>query len=567
MTLAIETAQAIMQPFAQAGAPLGVSARYEPEYEFVEQEVAKLGGLDPNSVQWRTIAQQGSAILNSKSKDLAIACYVSVAWFVTEGTAGLASGLEVISWLLNDWEGIFPEKKRLRGRIAALQWLAGQLERELGTRKIPKGDSVFAMRSVENLEKIGEKLNSLLGSDAPNFAVSIRLLKAAANAGMKDVASRTDGLNTDDTAHPINHRDASDDESSIASSTNGSGTVSAKSNSALSIATPSDVPKVLRNVQDMLRQAAAVILAQKIEDVRAYRYIRIAAWLNIDSAPPAQNGVTSLRPVSSDVLAKSRSYLSSGDYRNLLIEVENSIARAPFWIDGHLMSFRALHALGTSSYAARDFVAREVGRFVERFPGIVELKFNDETPFVSSEARTWLDQEVKATLGGDSKTTVVPALPTATVASTQVAQDFDDPLKEVQELVSQGKFKEGMQKFSALQARTAPGRQKFLLQLKQARMCIEQQRADLALPQLEALEVEITQRHLDEWEPEITKDVLQLLLLCYERLGEVRKKLGTKKGDKIQEFYARLCRLDLACAMEMNDRASFKKLVDLAYEV
>ncbi|MEK6750405.1 MAG: type VI secretion system protein TssA [Pseudomonadota bacterium] len=553
MSAVADAVKNIVQPFLQAGAPMGASARYEPEYEFVEQEVAKLGGLDPNSVQWKAVAAQGATVLTTKSKDLAIACYVTIAWFITDGAPGLASGLEVIAWMLNEqWDGLFPEKKRLRGRIAALQWFATQLERELSQKKLTKNDAALAKVCAERLESIGEKARVLLADEAPNFAISIRALKSASAVSVKESPRPEAGQQT------LEQNDAA----TTASGESAGAAMNGKGGASVSISTPSDVPKALRSIQDMLRQTAGVLLAQKIEDVRAYRYVRVAAWLNIDSAPPHQNGLTGLRPVTGDVLAKCRNYQAQGDHRSLLIEVENALARTPFWLDGHLMSYQALGALGGGGKAARDLVAREVGRFIDRVPGVAELKFSDGTPFASEETRGWLEREAQSTTGVAAAASVPVLMPTATIDTGEA-----DPLKEIRDLIAQGKFKEGMSRLGELQRHTGPGRRRFLLQLTQARMCFEQQRVDLALPQLEALENEFAQRNLDDWEPEIARDVLQLLLLCYEKSGDTRKKIGLRKGDKIQELYARLCRLDLASAMEMNERVTFKKLVDLAYEV
>src|SRR4051812_40749893 len=108
-------------------APAGRSAKYEPPYEALQKEVAKLESASAGSagaVNWDQVVEHGGQVLQSLSQDLLAASFVSYGLSATWGYAGLAVGIEVLPELLDRyWASLFPELTRLRGRANALAWL------------------------------------------------------------------------------------------------------------------------------------------------------------------------------------------------------------------------------------------------------------------------------------------------------------------------------------------------------------------------------------------------------------------------------------------------------------
>ena len=104
--------------------PSGAEVRYEPEFEELQAEIDKLsipsasGGLD-----WQKVSDLAAKILAEKSKNLLVASYLAVSQVHLNQIDGLALGLNIIHDLLDRyWENLFPPKKRLRGRIGAIEW-------------------------------------------------------------------------------------------------------------------------------------------------------------------------------------------------------------------------------------------------------------------------------------------------------------------------------------------------------------------------------------------------------------------------------------------------------------
>ena len=104
--------------------PAGADARYEPEYDLLQQEIDKLASATAGgAVDWKQVVKLGSVILSSKSKDLKIASYLAVALLHLKGVEGLSAGAQLLLDLVsNFWDTLYPAKKRMRGRFGAISW-------------------------------------------------------------------------------------------------------------------------------------------------------------------------------------------------------------------------------------------------------------------------------------------------------------------------------------------------------------------------------------------------------------------------------------------------------------
>lgn len=65
-----------------------------------------------------------------------------------------------------------------------------------------------------------------------------------------------------------------------------------------------------------------------------------------------------------------------------------SLLLAPYWLDGHYLSAQTALRLGYKQVA--DAIRDEVTGFLARLPALINLLFNDRTPFVSEQTKQWL---------------------------------------------------------------------------------------------------------------------------------------------------------------------------------
>ena len=502
------------------GKPCGESAKYEPEYESLELEIAKQEGITPLPVDWGQVLSLSQIVLESKSKDLLIASYMCFALFDRKGYAGLASGLKAcLALVKNYWEDVYPEKKRMRGRIAAIEWLAAKLERAMEQRRPDSGDGPVLAESIAALEELDKFFTGQLAREAPDVNKVLRLLREFAREGERAAAAAV----STPTVTPA----------------------SSEAAGPAVVANEQDLPKVLRQCQAMVRSAAAFIRSQKLEDPRSYRLTRIGAWLMIDQMPMQQNGVTQLAAVPAAVVQKYTAYVTEQKFSVLIPEVEESFSKSPFWLDAHRLTANALETFGASHAQARQTVLNELALFLRRLPELPNLKYADGTPFANEQTRLWIEQEVM---------TVKDSGGSAAGATSSAASGEDAPWAAAQiqakQLAAKGKMPEALALFQSGYAQSPAQRARFCWGLAQARFCLGAGLVHAALPQLEYLEQLSTRHALEEWEPALSLEVARVLLVCYAQTAEKNKKMKDSLAPKAEQLFARICRLDLSAALK-----------------
>ncbi len=120
------------------------------------------------------------------------------------------------------------------------------------------------------------------------------------------------------------------------------------------------------------------------------RIRRFAMWYSIHSLPDANvDGETQLMPVSLDRISDYEDGLQRGANIELWRRVEESLTKAPYWLDGHFLSYRIAIALGEDTWA--EIIKDELQRFMQRLPALNVHYFKGLVPFISDTTLKWLD--------------------------------------------------------------------------------------------------------------------------------------------------------------------------------
>ena len=77
--------------------PCGENARYEPDFEELEAELAKQESLSSETVDWGKIVNLSAQLTQNKSKDILVGAYLCYGLLLKENYAGLAVGLKILS--------------------------------------------------------------------------------------------------------------------------------------------------------------------------------------------------------------------------------------------------------------------------------------------------------------------------------------------------------------------------------------------------------------------------------------------------------------------------------------
>lgn len=495
----------------------GEDARYSGEFELLETEVAKGSGLHGNGpIDWQRIQEQGEALLTGQSKDLRVASWLTWSLYQRESFVGLHAGLGLLEAVCaGHWTELHPRKARTRA--AAFAWLLPRLEQAL-VDQVPLSEQLPLFRSIAaHLHAIERVLSAELGPDAPLLLPLCRKLD-----DMLDRASR-----------------GQPEPGSVSAAIT---QVKQVAQQVLTGQTPldndKDAQKALRNLQEQARPLAAWWLKQKATDPRPLRLSRTLLWLNIDSLPERNaEQVTALRNLPSDKLAAFRERLEQALFADLIVDLETSIARAPFWLDGQRLVWECLQGLDATP-AMRELEI-QLGLFLVRLPGLDELKFHEGTPFADGETRAWIGAHVMPHLHRPKATREAVASETPSLPA------WDTGLQDALPLLRKEGLKPAVQRLKVGLAAAQGERERFHWQLALARLCISAKKFDLAKTQLESLDQTLAAAGLDDWEPALALDVLRLLHHCCEVLPQNHAVRESK-----DEIYRRLCHLDLEVVLD-----------------
>ena len=492
----------------------GEDVRYSSEYEGLERELAKAGSLHDNEQpDWEVVRDGSQAILTSQSKDLRVAAWLCWSLLETDGIAALGSGLQMLAGLCDGhWPELHPRKDRTR--IAALSWLFTRLEGAAEQRLNSEAQTL-----VSALQQLQGALNAQLNDQAPDLQPICRKVTAAQHTSA---------------AAPVAAPIAS---STAAETPNTQNMPSATAPGSISNA--KDAHKALRTLQDHARPLCHWWLSDNQCDLRALRLSRTLLWLPIDALPSHDgNHKTGLRNLPTDRIAAYRERLTQGQHAPLLADVEASIARAPFWLDGHYLAWQCCDALGASE--AAEEIERQLAWQLKRLPGLEKLRFFDDAPFADHSTLDWINSRVLAH-GAAAQS---PAITFERGAEPELAA-WDQGLTNALSTLRKIGLKAAVQELGE-QIKQAQGeRAAFYWRLAQARLCFQARQYELAKAQLETLHQQLQTQGLDKWEPDLNLDVLRLLHSCCDLLPQ-----NQNTRDRKDEIYHRLCHLDLGVVLE-----------------
>jgi type VI secretion system protein VasJ len=494
-------------PIAGAN-PAGASARYEPEFEKLAAEIAKLESVEGKaSIKWDIVVDQSIALLSGKSKDLLVASYMTLALLQEDGYPGLAAGFTACKNILGTfWENLFPEKARLRARSQAIQWMADRVAPALqGLSGASKSDKDPLTTALAILTEITTLVGEKFESDPP----ALGDLQSAVQDKLYSV--------------PADEAPASSEPASDASATTTEVAASAAP-APKDIDSADGAREALTEMKERRIKAATVLREANPADPLPYRLLRATIWEDLMDAPAGKDGVTELTGGDAAFGGQMEEKLEKGEYAAVIPECEAKLAADRLWLDSNFYLHRAMEGLGKPYTAARRALSAEVVRLVRACPGLLELKFADGTPMAGEPTRLWILHELSA-------------LPSK---SGGAASPLEAALAEARKLVARKNFPEAAALLQKELRGSVNRRDRFLGRLYLAKLCGEAGRMDLALPQLEGLDEEGRKFALDEWEPSLAAEIARELWRCHK---------ASATPEKATEFYGRLCRLDLGAAL------------------
>ncbi|UZJ62560.1 type VI secretion system protein TssA [Pseudomonas sp. KU26590] len=493
----------------------GEDVRFSNEYEALESELGKAQSIHGNGqIDWVKVHEQSENLLRTQSKDLRVAAWLTWALYQRESFQGLLAGLGLLHYFcVQHWDDVHPVKARTRS--AAISWLVPRLEKVLNDNVPIKEQLPLFSRLVEILEELDAVFTQHLGALAPLLLPISRRLKNLA----RRAADNLPDAGTADVAVAQVKQAATQLFASTAVITN-----------------EKDAHKSLRNQQESARSLCDWWLKQKAGDLRALRLNRTLLWLPIDALPERDaQRITALRGLPADKLKGYQDKYDQGSYADLLLELEASLAKAPFWFDGQRMVWECLQGLNAET-AMRE-VELHFAQLIQRLPCVIELRFHDGVPFADPATRAWITASVMPRLQ------VASAPRTVEVADTHPA--WESALESASSVLRKDGLRAAVQLLKQGGHSAQGGRARFFWRFALARLCFTARKYELAKTQLETLDQTLQDSGINAWEPDLALEVLHLLHSCFELLPQ-----GHGDRERREEVYRRLCHLDLEVVLE-----------------
>ncbi len=500
--------------------PAGSDIRSDEKFEKLSGEIDKMSSPSASgAIDWKKVLDLSADILANSSKDLLVVSYLSLALIKNEGLKGLATGAHVWRDMLTKyWDTLFPAKKRMRGRINAIDWWLQKTSatvRDLAPEEWKQTDidslyadldaiDVFLRENVEDAPSTGP-LMSVIGSV---------LTSAEEKPTEAPLPPPEPARQKQEAAAPATPR-------------------------AAPVVEPGPVPSgddpepLIKHALDTLRSAASLMMEKDIADGLYFRINRAISWMTISAPPPSHGGRTMIEAPDEDIRDLFKTMHQSGNWKNLLTACESRIPQYLFWLDLSRYISEALDQLGHKAIAKE--VAELTSLYVERLSGVEKLTFVDGTPFADQATRQWLSDIRKSGSEGAS----------SSHSGDVVVSRIENDMAAAKLLADSGNIGAAIGQLRDAVTRTPSVRERFIRQVRFCRFLRENNQNRLSRPYFRELVGIIDAYRLSDWEPALAAEAYDIILA-----GIASSEGDDEFRDFEQDVFRRLSLLDPVKAME-----------------
>ncbi|MFM2589328.1 type VI secretion system protein TssA [Vibrio sp. TBV020] len=458
----IQYRNCIVEPVSDSS-PVGERLLDEPLFDFIEDQMMKVGSLSHASVQWQEVEHSTLKLLQEKSKDIKLLVYL-LQCLHQELTADrfIASFHVMGDFIAHYWLDSFPAPGK-RGNLPRRKFFSQMCQR-------------FSM-AVDKFDfhNLDSQAREELSCAVLEWQRVISVHDLASDMVESIVATVSNRISKASQSEEREKRQAVSSPSPSQSSPS-------VSQSALSIDNSSE-----KAAKETLLKVADFLSEQEFGMALAIRVRRHALWGGITSLPDHdKGGHCLLRGMQAE---RVKEYKDQSAQPNLALwrQVEQSLTISPFWIEGQLLSHDIAKALGYEQWC--QAIKEETTAFIERFPTMRELKFKSGERFIPDPVQEWLVGNEKSSNSG------------ALVNSWQEQRD------EVFNLAREGGIAVAMSMINdGLNVAIEP-RERFYWRLLSADLLKHNHLDGMATEQYQHLKQEAMQAQVSQWEPSLIEQL------------------------------------------------------------
>jgi type VI secretion system protein VasJ len=536
--------------------PTGTDVRYEPEFEKIHAEIDKLSSPSSSGgIDWQKVGETSAFILAEKSKDLLVGSYLAVSQIHTRQIEGLTVGLTVMHDLINEfWDTLFPPKKRMRGRLGAIEWW---IEKTNSALKNIKPEPL----ADEKLKELNEALTRIDSTFKEYFPdphnadqADTHPLLISIQRFIEVIPSLTEEKPTTDPLPPVEENTVFEppatDERSQPEAPSEPETEPSRNTvkpETLSIAqkeieTEKDAQKIIDQGFQKLHQAASFLLTDNPMNPVAYRYRRIASWSKVSVLPQHTGTKTQIPPPAPYILQPLFDLSGDGNWSALLESAEQKLSQFIFWIDLNRFVAEALINLGKAYQEAHEAVCQETAFFMHRLPGLDTLAFSDGMPFADPETKPWL----KSIEFGTGST----VMEQIQVTGFDRDEGGEDPMTETIEkarlLLKREKIVESITLIQQKVQNSFSQKEALSWRLVLCQILLDSKNKDMTLPHIEQILEDIESYRLETWDPQLALKGLKVAWTGFNSFSDKSFKHNAT------QTLNRIAKLDPAEALRLN---------------
>jgi len=486
----------LIQPISEAE-PWGEDPKYEDEFAWLKEEVAKMSGMGAGATDWEMVEVQSRKLLGKTAKDLNLLAYMILAWTILYKLPGLVTGMELLQHFLGEpWPEIFPKPipKRRKARAMTLAWLQTQLGDKLSACE--SKDAALLEKGLEAAKQTKASIYEHFEDPPANFKHVCKTLQE-----WFDQAKATEAK-TETEPKPEDQSSTDEPKDQLAPQVSAEPAPAPSANKTVKLAPPAVSDDAdLSALYELLGKVATQIRSQDPNQPVAYLLQRISLWQGV-KAPTHDDSRTSNFPAPPDEQVNSLATMSSNAvWPSLLARAESQMLEYWYWLDLQCYAAQAARAMAADEIA--EIIESRTRLLDQSLPELKELKFNDGTAYASPTTRDWLVQIEKAA-NGETAGEPDPGDELLSAMRQLGSNQFAEAMGEAQEAIK-----------AAPDARTA-----FRQRVAAARFCLEAEQFYWAESLAEGLAEQIEHHGLSQWEPLLAGKAWSLLLEVAHELKE-----------------------------------------------
>lgn len=451
----------VIRPIS-AESPVGERLLDEPLFDFVEDQMMKVGSLSHASVQWQEVEHSTVTLLNEKSKDIKLLVYLLQCLHHQLTPQRLITSFGVMSdFVAHYWHDCYPAPGK-RGNLPRRKFFSQICQRfSLAVEKFDF--AALDSQDREELQQAVQEWQSVIETNELSSEVADSVVVTILNQ-LKKAQEREKVARAAEQKSPTPTPSAS------------------SSSSTLTIDNSSD-----KAAKQTLLKVAEYLAEQEHSGALAIRVRRHALWGAISTLPDHDHlGQTLLRGMQTERVKEYQDQMHQPDLA-LWRRVEQSLTIAPYWFEGQLMSYDIAKALGQQRWCTA--ILEEAQAFVERFPTVIDLKFKGGAPFINDSVKQWLSGSP------------------ASAGTTSNSGSWQQQREEAFNLAKEGGIAVAMSMLNdGLVAATEP-RDRFYWRLISADLLKHNQLNAMADEQYQTLKQEIMQTSVTDWEPSLIEQL------------------------------------------------------------